>query len=151
LLAGQRLLGVLSVGGTQRPYTNEEREVFHAIANQVAVALTNVRLLEENGRRAERLATLAAVSRAISAVTDPGDLYGTTDRACRPLFPRANSPIGRIEPETGAIIAESYIMDGVPARHMEGTALIGGLGPLVRDTGKPVMTNDYAGELVRRG
>jgi GAF domain-containing protein len=150
LLAGQRLLGVVAVGSAGGRYTNEEREVFQAIAHQASVALTNVRLLEENGRRAERLATLADISRAISAVTDPDALYDVVYRECSRLLPMETARICRIEPGTGEIVAESFFVNGARVREMEGTVLIGGLSPAVRDTGRPVLTNDYPGELVRR-
>jgi GAF domain-containing protein len=151
LLAGQTLLGVMVVNGKRDPYTEEEQEVFSAIADQVAVALTNARLLQEKETRAARMATLAEVSRAISAMTDPDALYDVVYRECNRLLPMANSRICRIVPETGEIVAESYIRNGERVREMEGQVLRGGLSPAIRDSGEPLLTNDYPTELFRRG
>jgi len=151
LMAGHTLLGVMVVNGKREPYSDDEQEAFMAIANQVTVALTNARLLQEKEARATRMAALADVSRAISAVTDPDELYDVVYRECGRLLPMANSRICRIVPETGAVIAESYFRNGVRMRGLEGNVLHGGLSPVIRDTGQPLMTNDYAAELVRRG
>ncbi|MGI8856682.1 MAG: GAF domain-containing protein [Thermomicrobiales bacterium] len=151
LIAGQTLLGVMVVNGKRAPYTEAEQEVFTAIANQVSVAITNARLLQEKEARAARMAALAEVSRAISAVTDPDVLYDVVYRECSRLLPMANSRICRIVPETGEIIAESYFRNGERARELEGQVLRGGLSPAIRDTGEPLLTNDYPTELVRRG
>ena len=151
LLAGQALLGVMVVNGKRGPYTAEEQEAFTTIANQVSVALTNARLITEKEARAARMATLADVSRAISAVTDPDELYDVVYRECGRLLPMANARICRVVPETGEIIAESYFRNGERVEGAAGRVLRGGLSPVIRDTGAPLMTNDYAGELVRRG
>ena len=151
LLAGPTLLGVMVINGKRHPYSEDEQEAFTAIANQVSVALTNARLLQEKEARATRMATLADVSRAISAVTDPDELYDTVHRECGRLLPMANSRICRIVPETGEVYAESYFRNGVRVRELEGRILRGGLSPVIRDTGQPLMTNDYAAELLERG
>ncbi len=151
LLAGQRTLGVIVVYGARNGYSLEEQEMLTAIANQVAVALTNAGLLQEKEARATRMATLADVSRAISAVTDPDELYAVVFRECGRLLPMANSRICRIVPESGDMIAECYFRHGERLWELEGSVLHGGLSPAIRDTGQPLMTNDYAGELVRRG
>jgi GAF domain-containing protein len=151
LLAGQTLLGVMVVNGKRGPYTAEEQEVFAAIANQVAVAIANARLFEEKEARAARMATLAEISRAISAVTDPDALYDVVYRECSRLLPMENARICRIVPETGEIVAESYFRRGERVREMEGQVLRGGLSPAIRDTGEPLLTNDYQAELARRG
>jgi len=151
LLAGQTLLGVIVINGKRAPYTPDEQEAFIAIASQVTVALTNARLLREKEGRATRMAALAEVSRAISAVTDPDELYDVVYRECSRLLPMANSRICRILPETGEVFAECYIRNGVRVRELERKILRGGLSPAIRDTGRPLMTNDYAAELVERG
>ncbi len=151
LVAGQTLLGVMVVNGKRDPYTEAEQEVFTAVANQVSVAITNARLLQEKEARAARMAALAEVSRAISAVTDPDALYDVVYRECGRLLPMANSRICRIVPETGEIVAESYFRNGERVRELEGQILRGGLSPAIRDTGEPLLTNDYPTELVRRG
>jgi GAF domain-containing protein/two-component sensor histidine kinase len=151
LMAGPSLLGVIVINGKRDPYTSEEQEAFVAIASQVSVALTNAQLLHEKEARAERMAALADVSRAISAVTDPDELYDIVYRECGRLLPMANSRICRIIPETGEVFAESYFRHGERVRELEGKVIQGGLSPVIRDTGEALLTNDYPGELVARG
>jgi len=148
---GDRGGGVIATNGRATPYTDEECTVLLAIADQVGVAMRNIDLLEVQRVRAARMATLADVSRAISAVTDPDELYDVVYRECSRLLPMANSRICRIVPETGEVFAECYFRHGVRVRELEGRILHGGLSPVIRDTGQPLMTNDYATELVERG
>ncbi|MHB8645636.1 MAG: GAF domain-containing protein [Thermomicrobiales bacterium] len=148
---GDRASGVIATNGRPTPYTDEERTVLLAIADQVGVAIRNIDLLDEQRVRAARMAALAEVSRAISAMTDPDELYNVVYRECGRLLPMANSRICRIVPKTGEVIAESYFRNGVRMRELEGRILRGGLSPVIRDTGQPLMTNDYAVELVERG
>ncbi|MGI8689237.1 MAG: GAF domain-containing protein [Thermomicrobiales bacterium] len=148
---GDHAAGVIATNGRATPYTDEECAVLLAIADQVGVAIRNIDLLEAQRDRAARMTTLADVSRAISAVTDPDELYGVVYRECSRLLPMANSRICRIVPETGEVFAECYFRHGVRVRELEGRILRGGLSPVIRDTGQPMMTNDYAAELVKRG
>ncbi|HEY8293312.1 MAG TPA: GAF domain-containing protein, partial [Thermomicrobiales bacterium] len=147
---GERASGVIATNGRPTPYTDEECRVLLAIADQVGVAMRNIDLLEAQRAQAARMAALADVSRAISAVTDPDALYDVVYRECSRLLPMANSRICRIVPETGEVFAECYFRHGARVRELEGRVLHGGLSPVIRDTGQPLMTNDYAAELVAR-
>jgi putative nucleotidyltransferase with HDIG domain len=65
------VLGVINVNDA-RPdrFGPEDAEMLSLFADQAAVAIANARLFEENQRRAERLAALHEIDRAISAGTD---------------------------------------------------------------------------------
>jgi PAS domain S-box-containing protein len=66
-----KVLGVINVNDA-RPdrFGPEDAEMLSLFADQAAVAIANARLFEENQRRAERLAALHEIDRAISAGTD---------------------------------------------------------------------------------
>jgi len=72
MLSGERALGVIAVQSyTQEgAYDEEHLAVLSTIASQAAVAVENAQLYEEMHRRAAELATLNAVSAALSSTLD---------------------------------------------------------------------------------
>ncbi len=72
LLYGDRLLGVIGVddGGTNRVFTNQDRETLALFAAQAAVAIENARLFVEARRRQEELTALLRASRSVMAELD---------------------------------------------------------------------------------
>src|SRR5438552_852035 len=68
LLVGERVLGVLAIGLTERhEYSAEELDVFTSLANGAAVALENARLLSGERTRREYLAALLEINTKIGA------------------------------------------------------------------------------------
>ncbi len=69
---GQRILGVLLVG-RDTPYVYPEKLVRNlwTLCGQAAIAMENLRLLEETRRRARELEAINEIGRAISSVLDP--------------------------------------------------------------------------------
>jgi GAF domain-containing protein/CheY-like chemotaxis protein len=68
LLAGDRVLGALAIGLTERhEYSAEELDVFASLANGAAVALENARLLSGERARREYLAALLEMNTKIGA------------------------------------------------------------------------------------
>ena len=74
MLYGESVIGVLSVQSyVSNTYSEEDLNLLSGIANQVAVAIQNVRLLEETKQNARRLSILNKVGRAVSELRDlPG-------------------------------------------------------------------------------
>ncbi len=66
------VLGALQVGETRqaREWTKEDLTLMQAVANQVALALDNARLIEETERRAERERLVADISSRMFAAND---------------------------------------------------------------------------------
>lgn len=76
LIAGERLLGTLElISFRENVYRPADLPLLTAIANQAAVALSNAQAFAEQQRRASELASLAEITRAIEATTDPYELY----------------------------------------------------------------------------
>ncbi len=69
---GQRILGVLLVG-RDTPYVYPERMIRNlwTLCGQAAIAMENLRLLEETRRRAQELEAINEIGRTISSVLDP--------------------------------------------------------------------------------
>jgi len=72
LSIGQRMLGVLLVG-RDTPYPFPEKLVRNlwTLCGQAAIAMENLRLLEETRRRAQELEAINEIGRTISSVLDP--------------------------------------------------------------------------------
>ncbi len=66
------VLGALQVGEARqaREWTKEDLSLAQAVANQVALALDNARLIEETGQRAERERLVADISSRMFAAND---------------------------------------------------------------------------------
>jgi GAF domain-containing protein len=71
MLRGE-VLGGLQVGEASQPraWTEEDQTFIQAVADQVALALDNARLIEQTERRAEREQFIAEVSRKMLAASN---------------------------------------------------------------------------------
>jgi signal transduction histidine kinase len=72
LNAGAETIGVVSAASRDPVvlYTEEQRDILQAIADQAAGAIVKARLLEESERRARQLATLNEVAQGLSSTLD---------------------------------------------------------------------------------
>ena len=68
LLYRDRLLGVITLGYDEpnRPFTEEDRELFTLFAAQAAIAIENARLFELERRQRQRLQTIMELNREIT-------------------------------------------------------------------------------------
>jgi PAS domain S-box-containing protein len=94
ILTGADLLGVLAVRSrTDELASDENRALVASLAARAAVALQNARSYAEAVRRAGRLRDLVAVSRAISASLDTGEVMTGITQAAAGLRPGALSAV----------------------------------------------------------
>ncbi len=131
---GDRATGAIMTNGHVLPYTDEECAVLLAVADQVGVALRNIALLEEPRARAARMATLADVSRAISAATDLATLYEAVREQCGRLFSVESFYIAHVREQTGEVVPAIWYSRGERLPEMEGVPLEGGLSTIVAAT-----------------
>ncbi|MGC8945797.1 MAG: GAF domain-containing protein [Anaerolineae bacterium] len=82
-----RVVGVLSVQ-SYAPYAfgEEERHLLEGVAAQAAIAIENVRLIQEARQRAAQLATAAEVARAAASILDVQRLLSETAELIRERF-----------------------------------------------------------------
>jgi signal transduction histidine kinase len=78
LIAGERLVGVMVIQSyeTEGLYTAPDREIFTAIASQLAGAVRNAQLYEDSQRRAQELAIIAATGRDINSTLELSAVLG---------------------------------------------------------------------------
>ena len=79
------VIGVLDLQETDKPrnWTEEEMSMVSAVADQVALALENARLLEETRRRAERERLAGQITARIRAAGDMDAILRTTVQEVR--------------------------------------------------------------------
>jgi GAF domain-containing protein len=88
MLIGSRVVGVLSVQAYRRcAYGEEEQLLLSTIADQVAVAIENARLYEQEHRRVEELVAINKVGRRISATLDFQETLDAIVEAAAELVP----------------------------------------------------------------
>jgi PAS domain S-box-containing protein len=76
LKVGRRIIGVINICDDQRvgPFTDDQVRLASLLADHAAIAIDRVRLLDETLQRAERLALLNRIARAIGATLNLNDL-----------------------------------------------------------------------------
>jgi GAF domain-containing protein len=89
MLVGDRVIGIISVmSDVANAYSDEDEQLLTTIADQVAVAIENVRLFEETQQRAERLSVVNRVAGTAGAALSTAELveavYGEIDPVFRP-------------------------------------------------------------------
>ncbi len=150
IIAGERLLGVVVINGKPMPYTEDEREAFIAIANQVSVAITNAQLLVERERRADRLTRFVDLSREISAELEIAPLIRVVARECTDLFQLQRIYIGYHSSDTAWM--DLITMDGTqPIVPLPDLVADAPLCAFVARTRVTVAERDYEAACRRRG
>ena len=76
MISRDKVIGVLSLQNYQAAvYSPDQVHFFETIATQAAVALDNARLFEETNRRADRMAALNEIGRALTATLERDQFY----------------------------------------------------------------------------
>ena len=127
-------------------YTPDDIELLSAMANVVAVAIQDVRLLSETNRRAERLAVVNRVARAVGATLRLDELLETVYREVAPSFAADAFLIALYEAETDELDYRIQMGEAVrlpPERHPLGEGLISH----VVSEARPLLVRDFDQEL----
>ncbi len=101
LLLGDTRLGVLGLHevGAPRTWRPDEIALVEAVAGEAAVALANARLYADAQSRAQRLAVVARINRAISAHLDLATVLGVVAETLGQLVPFDTCHLARLEPD----------------------------------------------------
>jgi len=87
---GEEFLGVLEVmAEPPRTFSPPDAELLSLFATQAAIAIRNARLYEETHSRAERLAVVNHISRAVGAIVNLDDLMETVYQEVSSIFQAA--------------------------------------------------------------
>jgi GAF domain-containing protein/CheY-like chemotaxis protein/HAMP domain-containing protein len=111
LQIGEHVIGVLSAQTyAHNSYGEEHANLLGAIANQAAAAIQNARLFAETRRRAEELAVLNEVSRAVSAVLSLEELYEVLHQQVSRLMDATSFYIALYDPAS-EMVAIPYMVE----------------------------------------
>ncbi len=133
LIYQDRLVGVLVVheaGESERKFTEADERLLSLFAVQAAAVIQNVRLFEETRRRAEQIAAVNALGRALSVTLDLPALYRIAYEQVRGLLDCDNFGISLYDETTRTLRATFVLSDG---QELD-TSL---LAPLVLDPQQP--------------
>ncbi|MBX5492019.1 MAG: GAF domain-containing protein [Chloroflexi bacterium] len=131
LFMNDELLGTICVHETTGPraWTADDIALVEGVAGEAAMALTNARLYAEAERRAERLAAVTRINRAISARLDLVRLIEVVGEALGQLVPFDRLSLVRFEPDgqhyrvLGAIWRVPPVWEPAPLNPMAGTPI----------------------------
>ncbi len=98
LKIGERVVGVMNVARLKSgPFSEAELRALRLLADQAAIAIENARLHAETERRAEHLAVLHELDRAITASLHIDDVYHAFARHAARLLPYSRMSIALLE------------------------------------------------------
>jgi len=144
LNAGDQVIGVMNVSSFDPAvaYSDEQLEIFFAIAGQVAAILDKARLYREMGEHARKLAALNEVGSVITSTLDLQIVLNLImDKAVELLQAEAGSLV-LVDQDTGELVFE--VTAGPGSADLVGTRLSPGtgvVGAVIQD-GKPVIIRD---------
>jgi GAF domain-containing protein/anti-sigma regulatory factor (Ser/Thr protein kinase)/ActR/RegA family two-component response regulator len=107
LIVQDRVIGALSIRDrTGRVFSDRDRALAQAFADQVAVALENARLHRETERRRREAEELARIARALTDAPDETTVADRIVQSVLPLFGVQSAILRRVRPD-GALVAIS--------------------------------------------
>lgn len=133
LRVGGEILGVLDIQ-SDRPgqLTSEDLPLVETLASQVAVALRNAQMYEEQRRRATELSILNEIGRALSAASGLDELVETIHQQVGRLFDTTNFYIAYYEAESDEWVTLLDIEEGQRVPQERYPASAGVTGYIIR-------------------
>ncbi len=111
---GDKVLGVMDMQATEiDAFDTTDLEALGALADQLAVALQNARLFQSEQKRAQQLAIINDLGRALAATLDLRTVYRTAYQYVQRLVDCPNFSISLFNPEQRVITATFVISDDV--------------------------------------
>lgn len=144
LNAGAETIGVFSLGSRDpsTSYTDEQRRVLQAIADQAAGAIIKARLLQESEQRARQLAMLNELSRDLGSTLELDPLLERVLRSSVEILECEAGSLFLVDQQTNELVFEVTV--GPVAANLVGQRLPAGTGLVGKavDTRRPVVAND---------
>jgi diguanylate cyclase (GGDEF)-like protein len=143
LIYKNRTLGILSLDSlVEDRYTENHAHLASAFANQVAVALENVRMYEDALKSAKRFATLYTLSQRISLNLQPKEIYQAIHKAAQELM-RVDSFILSLYDPMEKIITDVYFIDHGIQQNSNSRPLGEGLFSQVIRENRPLLFDSF--------
>ncbi len=149
LNVGDKTIGSLNLGSRDLSivYTESQRDLLQAIADQTAGAITKARLLRETQRRARQLSTLNDLARSLTSTLELNPLLLQILESAAAILDAEAGTLFLVDANTRELIFEVVI--GPAAEELIGTRLPPGTGHVgqAADTGKArIVTNVHLTE-----
>ena len=104
LMVKDRVIGALGVGDLcGRQFDQEEVQLSQTFADQAALALENARLFRQTAEHSRKLATLSALTRLITAASDPQEVFHEIGKAATVLLGAKLARVWAVDPMTGEL------------------------------------------------
>jgi len=146
MLAGERLVGVLNVADLNRgPYGDDEIRLANLLADQAAMAIETVRLLDETNRRAAYLEGLTATAEALGAEVVPEAMYAKVLEEVGRQLGAEGASLSLLDPEDGhteTVLAVGAWEGSTGMRLPVGVGIVGS----VTASGVPFVSDDVRGD-----
>ena len=144
LNAGAATIGAACLGSRDPTivYTDEQGNLFQALADQAAGAIVKARLLQETERRAHQLATLNEIGRSLTSNLDVKPLLNQILNSATEILNCQAGSLFLVDEQTGELVFEVVI--GPVANDLLGKRLPPGTGVVGQavSSGQPVIAND---------
>ncbi|MEA2008946.1 MAG: GAF domain-containing protein, partial [Chloroflexota bacterium] len=149
LNVGDKTIGSLNLGSRDLSivYTESQRDLLQAIADQTSGAITKARLLRETQRRARQLSTLNDLARSLTSTLELNPLLLQILESAAAILDAEAGTLFLLDEDTRELIFEVVI--GPAAEELIGTRLPPGTGHVgqAADTGKAsIVTNVHLTE-----
>ena len=114
LIAADRVVGVMAIQSYEQEhlYDDQDLALFSTIAAQVAVAIENLRLLEETRRRARQQEVVNEIGQAVSSALELDELLETVHQQVNRLFDTTNFYIALYRQDTDEWAAPLHLERG---------------------------------------
>jgi GAF domain-containing protein/ActR/RegA family two-component response regulator len=145
LLYRDRLLGVIGLDNesTQRPFTQEDRDILTLFAGQAAIAIENARLYDRARRAAREARSLYEVVHSLTTLLDPREVLHLISVKTAELLGTPHAQVVLWDEETKTLrFGAAY---GTEAEKVKPQVfhLGEGVNGIVAETRKPLLVNDY--------
>jgi signal transduction histidine kinase len=144
LNAGAETIGVMSVASRDPAviYTEEQRDLLQAIADQASGAIVKARSLEESEKRARQLAMLNEIGLSLTSTLEIEPLLNQILQSAAEILNCQAGSLFLIDPQTDELIFEVVI--GPVAADLKGKRLAPGTGLVGESaqTGRAIIAND---------
>lgn len=143
LIFKKNMIGILAIDSfSKNSYTKDHARLAQAFADQVAIALENVRLYEDAVKSAQRLAGLYKMSQRINANLKPEEVYRAIHKATIELMAPDSFILSMYDEETQMINDVYFVDHGIPQKNSSRPLGEGLFSKVVKEK-KTLMFNNF--------
>ena len=147
MISGQEVLGVISLQSSTKPYlySERQRDLLSAVANQAAIALQNTQLFQQTEEQNAELAVLNEMGREISSLLSVDDVAKAVYKYTGRLMDVTDFYVAIYHPETDEMSFPVIYFDGKPSP-LEKVTVENGLTARILRENQPILLPDQVAE-----